>query len=79
MLIMDEPRNHQRKKPFKEIPIQNPFLRDKFGHWSRENELFDKIKVSNCAITELTLCQFVNVMPVLCASKDFKKILLSIS
>lgn len=29
---------------FKEIPINNPFIRDKF-YWNRENERFDKIKV----------------------------------
>lgn len=36
--------NRDRKK-FKEIPINNPFLRDKF-YWDRENEIFDKIKVN---------------------------------
>jgi hypothetical protein len=34
-----------QRKEFTEIPINNPFLRDKF-YWDRENETFDKIKVN---------------------------------
>lgn len=32
-------------KKFREIPIQNPFLRE-FHVWNRENEFYDKVKVS---------------------------------
>lgn len=35
----------KERKKYQEIPINNPFLRDNF-YWDRENETFDKIKVS---------------------------------
>lgn len=36
--------NNLSRKKFKEIPINNPFIRDKH-YWDRDNETFDKIKV----------------------------------
>lgn len=34
-----------KHEKYREIPINNPFIRDPYI-WDRENELFDKIKVS---------------------------------
>lgn len=36
--------SHEDIKKYREIPINNPFIRDPYI-WDRENELFDKIKV----------------------------------
>jgi hypothetical protein len=39
-------KNHfHSAKRFQEIPLKNPFLRDKY-YWDKENEVFDKIKVT---------------------------------
>lgn len=32
------------RKEFREIPINNPFIRSD-DHWDRDNELYDKVKV----------------------------------
>lgn len=40
-----ETKNSAKTKIYREIPINNPFIREN-NIWDSENELFDKIKVS---------------------------------
>lgn len=36
--------NRESVKKYREIPMNNPFIRENYI-WDRENELFDKVKV----------------------------------
>lgn len=45
--------NEEDGKEFREIPINNPFIRSD-DHWDRDNQLYDKVKVNSCVIIDLT-------------------------
>jgi hypothetical protein len=47
MVTEDGTKNENKTKIYREIKINNPFIREE-NIWDKENELFDKIKVRMC-------------------------------